>query len=388
MNRAQKEYYKRDYAQAKAEGKPFFPYAVYKDLIIATLAIGLVIALAIWHRVEVGEPVNPASTDFVPRPEWYFFFLFELLKIFKGQNALMPVIMATFIVPNILMLLLIATPFIDRGPERRIQEAADRARSPAIAVIVFLAYMTNKGGELRERHGASALPLTGLESTPRPQAGATLFLANGLYSRATTSPAWGRPGPGPNLTNEGTKGHPRGGHGPELPEQPAPGNVCRTSQNFTPEQYKQIGTFIEGLGTKYRVGGTPNGPVPGTRRGRGRSSLRRRSRPADGSCGPHRGRPRGRSGLGRGGAPVPSHDARLPRGHRSERSRLRRPGAPGPHRRGLRGRACASATPARTSSATRSSRRARRPPGRSGPRDRHLRRALRHRARHRSRCSG
>jgi menaquinol-cytochrome c reductase cytochrome b/c subunit len=95
VNRGHKEYYKRDYAQAKAEGKPFFPYAVYKDLIVATLAIGLVIVFSIWHRVEIGEPVNPASTDFVPRPEWYFFFLFELLKIFEGQNALMPVIMAT-----------------------------------------------------------------------------------------------------------------------------------------------------------------------------------------------------------------------------------------------------------------------------------------------------
>ena len=126
VNRGQQEYYKRDYAQAKAEGKPFFPYAVYKDLLIATLAIGIVIMLAIWHKVEVGEPVNPASTDFVPRPEWYFFFLFELLKIFKGQNALMPVIMATFIIPNILMALLILTPFIDRGPERRHPAPADR----------------------------------------------------------------------------------------------------------------------------------------------------------------------------------------------------------------------------------------------------------------------
>jgi len=42
VNRGQKEAYKRDYAQAKAEGKPFFPYAVYKDLIIATIAIAIV----------------------------------------------------------------------------------------------------------------------------------------------------------------------------------------------------------------------------------------------------------------------------------------------------------------------------------------------------------
>ena len=151
MNRAQQEYYKRDYAQAKVEGKPFFPYAVYKDLLIATLAIALVITLAIWHRVEVGEPVNPTSTDFVPRPEWYFFFLFELLKIFKGQNAFMPLIMATFIVPNILMVLLIATPFIDRSPERRIQKRPF-ALFTGIAVIAFLGVHDDQGLRGPRRH--------------------------------------------------------------------------------------------------------------------------------------------------------------------------------------------------------------------------------------------
>ena len=127
MNHGQKEYYKRDYAVAKAAGKPFFPYAVYKDLLIASLAIGLVIALAIWQRVGVGEPVNPATTDYVPRPEWYFLFLFDLLRIFKGQNALMPVIMATFIIPNILMALLILTPVHRPGAGAAHPTPADRA---------------------------------------------------------------------------------------------------------------------------------------------------------------------------------------------------------------------------------------------------------------------
>ena len=153
MNRGQREYYKRDYNVAKAAGKPFFPYAVYKDLCIATLAIGLVIALAIWQRVEVGEPVNPASTDFVPRPEWYFFFLFELLRIFKGQNDLTPVIMATFIIPNIMMVLLIALPFYDRGPERRIQRRPI-ALLTAAATIFFLGYLTHLGAEAPEGVGS------------------------------------------------------------------------------------------------------------------------------------------------------------------------------------------------------------------------------------------
>ncbi len=248
MNRGQQEYYKRDYAQAKAEGKPFFPYAVYKDLIIATLAIGLVITFAIWHRVELGEPVNPASTDFVPRPEWYFFFLFELLKIFKGQNALMPVIMATFIIPNILMALLILTPFIDRGPERRIQKRPIALLS-GIAVIVFLAYMTNLGAEAPESVGAEGLPLSGLESDPAAQAGSQLFLANGCTSCHAIGGV-GAAGPGPNLSNQGAKGQDVAFY-TNLLKNP-PGNVMPAFTTFTPEQYDQLGTFLAGLGTKYK----------------------------------------------------------------------------------------------------------------------------------------
>ena len=64
MNRAQKEAYKRDYAAAKADGKPFFPYAVYKDLIVATVAIAIIIALAIWAKVEVGPKIDPTTVDY------------------------------------------------------------------------------------------------------------------------------------------------------------------------------------------------------------------------------------------------------------------------------------------------------------------------------------
>ena len=246
MNRGQQEYYKRDYAQAKKEGKPFFPYAMYKDLIVATLAIGIVIALAVVQKVEVGEPVNPASTDFVPRPEWYFFFLFELLKIFKGQNALMPVIMATFIIPNILMLLLIITPFIDRGPERRIQKRPIALFS-GIAVIVFLAYMTNRGASSNEGVGAEGLPITVNDETAK--AGEALFLANGCTSCHQIAGV-GAPGPGPNLTDEGAKGHPPEWFAGFLKD-PA-GGVMPSFTTFTPEQYNQLGTFLSGLGTEYK----------------------------------------------------------------------------------------------------------------------------------------
>jgi mono/diheme cytochrome c family protein len=254
VNRGQKEYYKRDYARAKAEGKPFFPYAVYKDLLIASLAIGIVIALAIWDETRLtaenlGEPVNPASTDFVPRPEWYFFFLFELLRIFKGQNALTPVIMATFIIPNIMMVLLILLPFYDRGPERRINRRPI-ALLTAAATIFFLGYLTYLGAKAPEGVGAGeSFTLSGLDQNPDAQAGAQLVAAEGCLSCHTIAGV-GAPGPGPDLTNIGPSSPLTPDSAKEFLNNPPSGMI--PFANFTDEQYQQIGTFIAGLGTEFK----------------------------------------------------------------------------------------------------------------------------------------
>lgn len=249
MNRAQKDAYKQDYAQSKKEGKPFFPYAVYKDMVIATLVIVFVIVLAIWQRVEVGPPVNPATTDFVPRPEWYFFFLFELLRIFKGQNALMPVLMATFIVPNILLVLLIATPFVDRGPERRIWKRPI-AMWTAILVVFFLAFLTYKGATAPEPVAGGDLPaLSGLDETA--QAGLVLWAANctACHNIAGVGGAVG-----PNLTNEGAKKRGIEWHIAHLkaPASKNPGSTMPPFTGFTPEEYTALATLLDGLGTKYK----------------------------------------------------------------------------------------------------------------------------------------
>jgi quinol---cytochrome c reductase cytochrome c subunit, bacillus type len=249
VNRAEKDAYKRDYAAAKKDGKPFFPYAVYKDILVATLVIGIVIALAIWQKVTVGPPVNPATTDFVPRPEWYFFFLFELLRIFKGQNALMPVLMATFIVPNILLLLLIVTPLVDRGPERRIWRRPI-ALFTSVIVTFFLAFLTYKGATAPEPAAGGELPqLAGLDTNAK--AGLALWGAN-CTSCHTIKNVGGAVGP--NLTNEGAKNRGIDWHIRHLkdPKSETPGSAMPPFTSFTPQEYQDLATLLNGLGTKYK----------------------------------------------------------------------------------------------------------------------------------------
>jgi mono/diheme cytochrome c family protein len=251
VNRAQKDAYKRDYAAAKADGKPFFPYAIYKDLIVATLVMAVIIALAIWARVEVGPEIDPATENYVPRPEWYFFFLFELLKVFKNQDAFRPLIMATFIVPNVLLGLLILWPFIDRGPERRIQKRP-MSIMVGVAVIAFLGYMTYKGATTPE--ATAQTQLIPIPASETDAFAGELLVRGSVCLSCHTIGGQGAPGPGPNLTNEGSKNRGIQWHIDHLkdPASKSPGSSMPSFASFSDPQLKQIATFLDGLGTKYK----------------------------------------------------------------------------------------------------------------------------------------
>src|SRR5262245_48266584 len=116
MDARQKEQYLREYSALKAKGKPFFPYAVGKDSLMACIVLIVIIFMSLILGAELGPKADPTTTSYVPRPEWYFFFLFELLRVIKPPEL---VFVATLGIPNIALALLVLLPFYDRGPERR-----------------------------------------------------------------------------------------------------------------------------------------------------------------------------------------------------------------------------------------------------------------------------
>ncbi|HYG96894.1 MAG TPA: cytochrome B, partial [Solirubrobacterales bacterium] len=115
MNAAEKEAYLREYEVLKKKGKPFFPYAIMKDSVMAVIVVAVIIVMSLILGAEQGPKADPTTTTYVPRPEWYFFFLFELLRVIKPPE-LVPI--ATIGVPTIAMILLFLLPFYDRNPER------------------------------------------------------------------------------------------------------------------------------------------------------------------------------------------------------------------------------------------------------------------------------
>jgi quinol-cytochrome oxidoreductase complex cytochrome b subunit len=115
MKPADKQAYLEEYELLKKKGKPFFPYAVLKDSAMMLAVVGVIILMSVILGAEQGPKADPTTTTYVPRPEWYFFFLFEVLRVIKPPE-LVPI--ATIGIPTICMVLLLLLPFYDRGPER------------------------------------------------------------------------------------------------------------------------------------------------------------------------------------------------------------------------------------------------------------------------------
>jgi quinol-cytochrome oxidoreductase complex cytochrome b subunit len=141
VNQREKEAYLREYSILKAQGKPFFPYAVAKDSLMAVVVMATIIVMAIVLGAELGPKVDPTSTTYTPRPEWYFFFLFEVLRVIK-PSSLTP--LAAIGVPTICMILLFLLPFYDRSPERR-PERRPIAMAAAFFTIAAMAFLTYEG---------------------------------------------------------------------------------------------------------------------------------------------------------------------------------------------------------------------------------------------------
>jgi menaquinol-cytochrome c reductase cytochrome b/c subunit len=170
MSRAQDErrlIFERYKKNVQKRGKAFYPYAMFHDTVMSLVVVSVIVGLAVVWKFSAGESpedpgvlgvlytdkADPGTTSFVPRPDWYFYFLFYLLRIFEWPDS---VILGTIGIPTIALILLFALPFVDRRPERRLLR-----RPVAIVAIVLTAtsmgVLTYKGATVSESFGADVL---------------------------------------------------------------------------------------------------------------------------------------------------------------------------------------------------------------------------------------
>lgn len=288
--------YKRRVAE---HGKPFFPYGVWHDVLAATATMALLILLSVmWFamancdslfnvgcdrvstpleqefytpdepgsvpRTEDGEidheaarhPIlgllyeekaDPTTTNYHPRPEWYFYFLFYLLIIFSNPQL---VFLGTIVVPTIWLLMLIALPIVDRRKERRPSRRPIAMALMVVTAITLLSfsYLGSQAG--REEAGGPE----GLTEAQQAMPGYAVLFEEGVYETCGACHqlgGFGNGGPGPSLDDVGT----RYDSADDITEVMANGlgggaMPVKGGADITDEQAAQIAAFLKTMGAE------------------------------------------------------------------------------------------------------------------------------------------
>jgi menaquinol-cytochrome c reductase cytochrome b/c subunit len=261
--RAQFKRYKED---VETEGKPFHPYAMFHDTVMSLVVVCVIVALAcIWYftaeeattpegasgsgrlGVLYEEKADPGTTSFVPRPDWYFYFLFYLLRIFKWPDT---VVLGTVGIPTIALVLLYALPFIDRRRERRLLRRPVALVAVALTAVSMGA-LTYKGATAEEASEATGSVPVWIELYNIPegdaQEGAEIFAVSGCLNCHTYGDE-GSPNLGaPDLTEEGTRN--RGVQWQidhlECPSCITPGSQMPPFEDLGEENLRKLAAFLE-----------------------------------------------------------------------------------------------------------------------------------------------
>lgn len=142
MNEKERQEYMEKYKKEKEKGVPFFPDILFKDAVISLVIFIALVVLAYFVGAPLEPRADPADTSYTPRPEWYFLFLFQLLKYFPGSLE----VIGVFIIPSVAIILLIALPLIDRSPKRHFLRRPIILGATILSVIgvLFLTIQSNR----------------------------------------------------------------------------------------------------------------------------------------------------------------------------------------------------------------------------------------------------
>ncbi len=196
-----------------AKAEPFWPKQVLLDTIFALVVVAMILYLAVYVGAPLQAPADPSS-NFIARPEWYFLFLFQLLKYFDGPLQ----IVGTVVIPGAVSTFLLLLPFLDAKPSRRMRDrlpfvGAVAAGLLAIGALTGLALRHDandpsiagqKASAAREAARGRELAMQGV-----PPEGATYMLAHDPLTRGERV-----------FNRECTSCHMFEGSGPKEPEAP------------------------------------------------------------------------------------------------------------------------------------------------------------------------
>ncbi len=240
MNRREKEQYLREYAVLKSKGKPFFPYVIAKDGTMLIVVIGTILVMSWLLGGTIAAKADPTSTTVVPRPEWYYYFVFELLRVIKPAS-LTP--LATVGVPTVCLILLFLLPFYDRSPERHPLKRPI-ASTAGVLTILAMSWLTWEGAIAGsptniEMETPDRIVQAGGEKLELYEKGKQIVPSSGCLACHKIGHN-GNTGPGPDLTEIADR-LPAAGIAQTLRNPTAP---MPSYANLEPEQFEAVVAYL------------------------------------------------------------------------------------------------------------------------------------------------
>jgi menaquinol-cytochrome c reductase cytochrome b/c subunit len=180
--------YIRAYEKERREGLPLFPDTLIRDA-LAALAVVLILAVLAWTLdAPLGEVADPSDGSFTPKPEWYFYFLFQMLRYLPGDLEVIGVV----VIPGILILGMLAFPFMDWSHLRHYSSRPVVSGVTAMVLTAFMA-LTVQGAITIAAGESAAASAQDANAAGEPITGDAIYTANCAACHGTN----GQGGPNP-----------------------------------------------------------------------------------------------------------------------------------------------------------------------------------------------
>ncbi len=233
----------------------FWPDQAYKDAVVATGLLILLVALCAFASPPVAGPADPLDTSYIPKPEWNFLFLYETLKFLPGR--LEP--LGTMGIPLVGILVLLLLPFYDRNPDRNPRKRPVAMAGGVIWVgfvvcLTVIGYTSHPGGV----GGTTGPPPSGspADLSASAREGAKLMTSLGCDGCHSINGKGGTVGP--DLSDESSRGHSREWLADQVgnPKSHNPNTIMPPYPTLTRDQLNQIVDYLMSLG-----GTSPSAPA-------------------------------------------------------------------------------------------------------------------------------
>ena len=167
-----------------APGPAYHPHHTWKEVVVSLAVAGALFWLAAHDQAPLEAEASAADRAYDPRPDWYFLWLFQLLKLFEGPLE----IVGTFVLPNLLLLGFLVLPFVDRNPERR---PGKRPVAIGLGIVLLAAVAGLTALGLRDAPTHHATPPHPLGAPPEIKRGYDVARREGCFGCHTVQGRYG-----------------------------------------------------------------------------------------------------------------------------------------------------------------------------------------------------